>query len=145
MRSGMLTLSARWVFPVEGDPIRDGSVTIQDGRLTHVGPSDGGSCDVDLGNAAILPGFVNAHTHLELAPLGSDGHNTGGPEDEIDWLRQVIAQRRGGSVESLRTSASRNLERSIAAGTTLLADVTTAGLSWEAVAGLRSVRSSSPR
>ena len=135
MRSRTLTLSARWVFPVEGEPIADGSVTIEDGRIARVGPSEGTVCDLDLGNAAIVPGFVNAHTHLELSPLGSDGQNAGGPEDEIDWLKQVIGQRRTGSAELLRTTSARNLERSIAAGTTLLADVTTAGLSWEAVAG----------
>lgn len=135
MRSGTLTLSARWIFPVEGEPIHNGCLTIENGRIARVGPVAGNVIDVDLGNAAIVPGFVNAHTHLELSPLGPNGAASGETEDEINWLKRVIAQRRMGTVEMLRAAAEQNLERSIAAGTTLLADITTAGLSWDAIAG----------
>ena len=33
-----LVLKARWVFPVAGVPIPDGSVTIESGRIVAVGP-----------------------------------------------------------------------------------------------------------
>ena len=61
----MKVLSADWVVPVDGDPIRDGAIAIEDGLIAAVGAAD------DLGpgdhheDAVILPGFVNAHTHLE--------------------------------------------------------------------------------
>ncbi len=132
MREATLTLAARLIFPVEGEPIREGRITIQDGRIAQVGRAEGGSYDFHLGNAAILPGLINAHTHLELSPIESSGN--GQVEDEIGWLLRVVEQRRNGSFDTLRDAVERNLQASLAAGTTMLADTTTAGLSWEMVA-----------
>lgn len=132
MKSSSLTLAARYVFPVEGDPIADGLVTIDGSRIVSVGPRQGESPDLDLGNVAIIPGLVNAHTHLELDAL--DGQTTF-PEDQLRWLRRVIDQRRHRTPEQLAQAAARNLQAAIEAGTTTLADTTTAGLSWPAIAG----------
>lgn len=129
----MLTLAARYVFPVEGPPIADGLVSIADGRIVRVDArGDGPSADVDLGNVAITPGFVNAHTHLELGPIGSAV--PGGPEDEVDWLRRVVESRRSGDPGAGAEAAGRNVGACVASGTTLIADTTTAGQSWGAVA-----------
>jgi cytosine/adenosine deaminase-related metal-dependent hydrolase len=136
MRRDTLILQARYVFPVEGPPIEDGVVVLQQGRIGWVGSARERAGDLDLGNVAILPGFVNAHAHLELASLDGLGprvQNNGG-EDEIAWLRRVIDQRRLGSEESLKKAVARNLTACIEAGTTCLADTTTAGLSWDQVA-----------
>lgn len=144
MRPSSLTLSARYVFPVEGAPLAEASLTIEHGRIAWIGPARERPGDIDLGNVAIVPGFVNAHTHLELGPLADDASITGEPiqvEDEVRWLGRVIAQRRGGSTDSLRAAVGQNLEESTRAGTTTLADTTTAGLSWAQVseAPLRAV------
>ena len=56
MRRDTLTLQARYVFPVEGPPIEDGVVTLQEGRIGWVGPSRERAGDLDLGNVAIVPG-----------------------------------------------------------------------------------------
>jgi aminodeoxyfutalosine deaminase len=148
MRRDTLTLQARYVFPVENPPIEDGVVCIQQGRIGWVGPASDRPGDLDLGNVAIVPGFVNAHTHLELASLDSqitkgnpERAGRTGSEDEVAWLRRVVDQRRKGSDQTLKESVGHNLKVSIEAGTTLLADTTTAGLSWEqvAAASLRAV------
>jgi cytosine/adenosine deaminase-related metal-dependent hydrolase len=80
-----------------------------------------------------MPGFVNAHTHLELSPLERAGKN-GGDNDVVSWLRRVIEQRRGSDPDDLRTAVGRNLDAVLEAGTTLVADITTGGLSWDQVA-----------
>ncbi|WP_165245398.1 amidohydrolase family protein [Paludisphaera soli] len=136
MRRGTLSLRARYVFPVDGPPIADGVVAIQDGRIARVGPANERTADLDLGNAAIIPGLVNAHTHLELGSLtDDDGALPAAPENEVEWLRRVMAQRRSGSSEeAYRANVARNLRAAIEAGTTLVADTTTAGLSWDAIA-----------
>jgi cytosine/adenosine deaminase-related metal-dependent hydrolase len=139
MKPSSLTLTARCVFPVEGPPIAGGHLTIAQGRIARVGPAGDRTADIDLGNVAIVPGLVNAHTHLELSALAGDetAHAepaSNRPEEQIGWLRRVVAQRRDRSAATLREVVERNLAASIAAGTTLLADTTTAGLSWEAVA-----------
>ena len=127
-----ITLAARYIFPVEGPPIPDGLLTIREGRIAQVGPAEGTKPDLNLGNVAITPGFVNAHTHLELSPI--EGDFPADPEDEIAWLGRVIDQRRGRTPDDLRAAVARNLEEALSGGTTLVADTTTAGLSWEAIA-----------
>jgi cytosine/adenosine deaminase-related metal-dependent hydrolase len=136
MRRDTLSLQARYVFPVEGPPIEDGVVCLQQGRIGWVGLSRERAGDLDLGNVAIIPGFVNAHTHLELERLGASGplDRATGAEDEIGWLRRVVDQRRAGSEETLRGAVGENLKACVQAGTTCLADTTTAGLSWNQVA-----------
>ncbi|HZW34291.1 MAG TPA: amidohydrolase family protein [Isosphaeraceae bacterium] len=133
MRRGTLTIQARYVFPVDAEPIEDGCLTIQDGRIAWVGSAADRPSDLDLGNVAIIPGFVNAHTHLELGPLPGNG-SSHGVVDELTWLRQVVEQRRAGTDTSLGATAEENVRAALGAGTTFLADTTTAGLSWGPVA-----------
>jgi cytosine/adenosine deaminase-related metal-dependent hydrolase len=135
MRSSNLTLTARYIFPVEGPPIANGLLAIEGGRIASVAPAGGRTADLDLGNVAVAPGFVNAHAHLELSAVARDGGRAGGAEEQVAWLRRVIDQRRGSTPGSLREAVGRNLAASVASGTTLLADTTTAGLSWDQVAG----------
>ena len=134
MRRGTLTIGARYVYPVEGPPIEDGCLTIEQGRIAWVGTSRERPGDLDLGNVAIVPGFVNAHTHLELAPLSSKKEKSRDQENEVSWLRHVVEQRRSGTEQALVAVAAKNVKASIDAGTTFLADITTAGLSWGPVA-----------
>ena len=73
----MTAYRAAWVLPIDQPPIRDGEVRVDaNGRIVSVGPAainaaqpDSSEKDsvIDLGDVAILPGLVNAHTHLELS------------------------------------------------------------------------------
>ncbi|MEJ7639340.1 MAG: amidohydrolase family protein [Singulisphaera sp.] len=134
MRRSSLTLGARYILPVEGMPIADGRLTVEAGRISWIGPARDRGADLDLGNVVITPGFVNAHTHLELSALAGVPSGPAGAEDVVAWLRSVVDQRREGTDETLRAAVGRNLSASLGAGTTLLADTTTAGLSWDQVA-----------
>ena len=70
----MRTLSADWVVPVEGDPIADGAVAIaDDGRVAAVGTAEELGEGEHFAEAVILPGFVNAHSHLEYAAYAGFG------------------------------------------------------------------------
>src|SRR5262245_36387950 len=73
----MLRLTARYVFPVDRPPLAGGVVTIEGERIVAVEPHGAGEPALDLGNVALIPGLVNAHTHLEfsdaLGPLGISG------------------------------------------------------------------------
>ena len=131
MARNSLSIGARWIFPVEGEPVENGVLRIRDGRIDEIVERGPWRPDIALGNAAIVPGFVNAHTHLELESIvGDDPKMT---VDEIDWLRRVIAQRRTRGPGEAEAAIDRNLGDSIRAGTTLLADITTAGASWKAI------------
>jgi len=129
------TLAARFVFPVEGPPISNGWVAIRDGRITALGGPGERTPDIDLGNVAITPGFVNAHTHLELNPLGIEADDPSRwPEDQVDWLKQVVDHRRAQPGERFEIAVRRHLNALLNAGTTFVADTSTLGRSWEAIA-----------
>ncbi|MBI3461547.1 MAG: amidohydrolase family protein [Planctomycetes bacterium] len=111
---------ARYVFPVEGEPLRNGVVTIAGERILEVSRR-APSGTTDLGNVAILPGLVNAHTHLEYsglpAPLGQPG------EPFPRWLRQVIGMRRSGNIRPEWTGDG--LQEAERTGTTTLGEIAT--------------------
>jgi cytosine/adenosine deaminase-related metal-dependent hydrolase len=130
MPADTLTLAARWIFPVESPPLPHAALTIQGERIAWMGPARDRTPDLDLGNTAILPGFVNAHTHLDLPPL--EPPHAGSPEDEIAWLGRVVAARRAlaaaGETDAVITSSIRY---ALSAGTTTLADTSASGASWD--------------
>jgi cytosine/adenosine deaminase-related metal-dependent hydrolase len=68
----MKVIGARWVCPITRPPISHGWIAIDDGRIAAIGERPDEAPRVamrDLGNVAIMPGLVNAHTHLELSWL----------------------------------------------------------------------------
>jgi cytosine/adenosine deaminase-related metal-dependent hydrolase len=120
-------LKARWVFPVEQPPLPGGTITIAGERICAVGSKAGSSTVVDLGDVAILPGLVNAHTHLDLSGLRGK-LNPG--NDLVFWLREVIRHRRGLSAERVIEDIRSGLAESLACGTTVVGDIASQGLSW---------------
>jgi aminodeoxyfutalosine deaminase len=129
--TGTWTLTARWVFPVAGPPLERGLVTVAGERIAAVEPRGARKPDLDLGDAAVLPGLVNAHTHLDLT--GMRGLAPPSP-DFTGWLRRVIAHRRGRSPEQVWADIAAGLAESQRFGTTLLGDISGDGGSWEALA-----------
>ncbi|KQR17855.1 imidazolonepropionase [Cellulomonas sp. Leaf334] len=56
--------------PRFGGPLRDAALVAQDGVVVWVGPSGeepAADARTDLGGAAVVPGFVDSHTHLVFA------------------------------------------------------------------------------
>lgn len=88
----MTAYRAAWVCPIERAPIRDGWVSVEDGRIRGVGRGPAPSETRDLGRVALLPGLINAHIHLELSWL----RGLVPPAAQFtDWVKQLIATRRG--------------------------------------------------
>lgn len=92
----MTRYRAAWVVPITQPPIRDGWVDVQHGQVVAVGPATddrhptaGVPPEIDLGPSAILPGLVNAHTHLELSGLRSQVPPT---SSMPIWARRVMAR-----------------------------------------------------
>ncbi len=126
-----LTITARFVFPVDDAPLPGGCVAIASGRIVAVEPRGTRSADLDLGNAAILPGFVNAHTHLDLSGLRG---RTPPTANFVDWLRAVIGQRREQQAGQVQQDIQLGLEECLASGATLIGDIAAGGQSWEILA-----------
>ena len=85
----MIIYRADWILPMTAAPIRNGSVSVEHGRVRAVDAAPRGDA-VDLGRVAVLPGLVNAHTHLELSYL----HERVPPAPSFaDWVRAVMQTR----------------------------------------------------
>ncbi len=127
------TLTARWVFPVSGPPLPNGTVTVRGDRVEAVDARGVRSADEDLGNVAIVPGLVNAHTHLDLSGARGLIPPTD-PDHFTDWLRGVIAYRRSRTAEQVQADVRDGLAECLRFGTTLVGDIAADGASWDALA-----------
>jgi cytosine/adenosine deaminase-related metal-dependent hydrolase len=83
---------AAWACPIDRPPIRDAVVGIDNGVIQSVAAFQTPAAGVrDLGDAVILPGLINAHTHLELSWL----RDRVPPANSFtDWVKTLFAQRR---------------------------------------------------
>jgi cytosine/adenosine deaminase-related metal-dependent hydrolase len=128
------------VFPVAGPPLERGTVSIRDDTIEAVEPHGVRTSDADLGNIAIIPGLVNAHTHLDLSGARGLIPPTD-PDHFTDWLRGVIAYRRGRTSLQVKADIRHGLAECLDAGTTLIGDITVGGASYPAVsaAAMRAV------
>src|SRR5579883_2965882 len=134
----MLILRASCVLPVAGPPVMDGEVVVEDGLITEIRPqSRARDPIIDFGNAILMPGFVNAHTHLEYTAL------RGFLEDVafFPWIRALTATKAHLTREDWEISAKLGALECIAGGITTIGDDTDAGVTVQAAieSGLRAV------
>jgi cytosine/adenosine deaminase-related metal-dependent hydrolase len=132
MPADVRTLTARWVFPASSLPLEGGTVTVRGDRIEAVEPRGVRSADEDLGNVALIPGLVNAHTHLDLSGARGLIPPTD-PDHFTDWLRGVIAYRRTRSEADTLADIDAGLAECLRFGTTLIGDIASEGKSWDAV------------
>ena len=120
----MILHRAAWVLPIVAPPLRRGWVLSDRGRIVSCGSSDvlprGQDEIVDVGDAVILPGLVNAHTHLELSWMRGRVA-PGGPMPA--WASRLLALRRAAGGDSAGPIADA-IGQARAAGTSLVGDVT---------------------
>ena len=123
---------ARWVLPITDEPIRDGAVAVEGTRVAAVGPRASvsesfPSAEIsELGEAALLPGFVNCHTHLELTAMRGFLEPEEG--DFFAWLRKVTLSRNERmSADDLYVSAAWGAVEAARAGVTCVGDASDSG------------------
>jgi cytosine/adenosine deaminase-related metal-dependent hydrolase len=127
------TLSADWVVPVEGFPIPDGAVAIgDDGLIAAVGPASEIGEGERFEEAVILPGFVNAHTHLEYAVYAGFGDGLSfGP-----WIAVHVERKRRIGLEDMEAIARLGALESLRSGVTTVGDCSFSGAAATACADL---------
>ena len=124
------TMTARWVLPVDGPLLENGTVTIAGEHLAAIEATGTRQADIDLGNAAIIPGLVNTHTHLDLSGLRGKVPPSA---DFTDWLRGVIRHRRGQTRDRLEEDIAAGIAECRRFGSTLVGDISAEGYSWQAL------------
>lgn len=73
-----LTIRARAIVNGDGRVMDGTVVTVRDGRITSVGASTG-PVTIDLGDATLLPGFIDTHVHIDWH-FNAEGRYHTGPE-----------------------------------------------------------------
>lgn len=117
---------AGWLLPISQPPIRDAWLRTEGGRIVAFGPSRPGDFtpldEIDLGEVAVLPGLVNAHTHLELSWMRGRIPAAG---SFPDWIRSVVALRSqvGAQDDVVTTSIEAAIDEARRYGTALIGDV----------------------
>jgi aminodeoxyfutalosine deaminase len=128
--------TAKYVLSEAGLLLRNAAVHVSDpGRITrvepwHSPPPNLESRVIDWGSAIILPGLVNAHTHLELTRMRRPAH---GCASFTSWLALLVKERENWTREDYLESTRMGARLSLASGTTLLGDISASGVSWEAL------------
>lgn len=123
----MKVLTANHVLPIVGQPIKNGAVVIDGSEIAAVGDRDEMTFQFpdaeveDFGNSAILPGFVNCHSHLEITSMR-------GALDDVEhdfsaWLLKLNEIRAGLSDEDIRKAAIAGATEGMQAGVTCFGDI----------------------
>ena len=138
-----MLIRARYVLPITSTHIEDGAVLVQDGRIKEVGQAQ----DLierypheelkDFGLAALMPGFINAHTKLEMTVMRGLLNDV----PYAPWKAYVTAKAQYLSQEEWQTSARLGAYEALSSGVTTVADITKTGASVKALQelGMRAV------
>ncbi|MBI2811953.1 MAG: amidohydrolase family protein [Candidatus Melainabacteria bacterium] len=143
-------LFARWVLPISGPPMKDAAVLIEDRtiidvlfkeELSYKYPPDflAGLAEEphDYGDAILLPGLINLHTHLDYSALRCSDVESG----MFDWICGLVSTSSKWGPEQWRSSAAFGAREAALAGTSCIVDSSFSGFSVHALAetGLRAI------
>ena len=127
----MQIYAATYVLPISSPPIAGGGIAVENGRIVAVGTlaelrAASTAPVTDLPGCVILPGLVNAHTHLELThfPAWKVRKELDYlPKTYVQWVQQVVKIKRALHQEELELSVREGIRMSIESGTTAVGDV----------------------
>jgi cytosine/adenosine deaminase-related metal-dependent hydrolase len=123
----MKILTAEYVLPISSAPIDHGAVAMEGSEIVAVGRSQDilsmfPAAEIeDFGQAAILPGFVNCHSHLELTALR--GALDDDEHDFRSWLLKINSLREAMTDADIEGAAYAGAMEGAAAGVTCFGDV----------------------
>ncbi len=130
-----MLLAARYVLPVAAPHIENGAVLVRDGRIVEIGElaslraAHPDEPVRDFGLAALMPGFVDLHTHLEYSAMR-------GLVDDLpyaEWKLQVMEKERALSREDWEDASMLGALEALRSGITTIGDITDSGSSTRAV------------
>src|SRR6185295_8128796 len=124
--SAVKLLSARWVVPVSRPPIAEGALALaDDGAVLAVGRraelrAEFPDAVEERAEGVLMPGLVNAHSHLELS-----GHVDAIPGGKglFAWATALMAIRKTDTPDGQRAAARTAAAAAVALGTAAIGDV----------------------
>lgn len=135
----MELLSSPVVVPIVGEPIAQGALVVEGAQLVAVGPKS--QLERDFPDAkrhhfdrcCLMPGLVNAHTHLELTAFPTDDFSATTSDGAmprctasfVDWVIGVIQYRKSVVPQTFADAVNEGIQRSLRAGTTCVGEIST--------------------
>ncbi|MGX9728870.1 MAG: amidohydrolase family protein [Candidatus Electronema sp. VV] len=131
----MIIRRAPWLLPISSPPVADGSIAVAAGIIAAVGPfrevrrSWPGAQVIEHPDCVLLPGLINAHTHLELSHLAYLGQQPA-PSSFPAWIEALLAVRSQAAADdaAMLQAARQALAQQQAEGVAVLADISNSGL-----------------
>lgn len=121
IRAGAIVVDSRRV-------LRKRILRIERGRITALEPDRGQKVDWDFAETVLIPGLVNAHTHLELSTTKVSPPPSGRIAPWIEkLLSQKAKQKEGAPEKAIRCG----LQLCLQSGTTTVADIASLGINPE--------------
>lgn len=125
--------AASWLINPDVPPVAGGALLVQGGSITDMGPlnllrQNYSAPVVEFPGCALLPGFVNAHTHLELTHFSSWKLRSAvdyNPHKFTDWIIQLIKIARGLTPEDYPPSLLEGIRMCLESGTTAIGEIVT--------------------
>ncbi|BCG46442.1 Amidohydrolase [Citrifermentans bremense] len=123
--------AASYLIPVSSPPVAGGAVAVENGVIAAVGTLHEvqAACSApvtDLPGCVIMPGLVNAHTHLELThfpawKLRKDLDYL--PKRYVEWIQQVVKIKRALLPGEMEHSVREGIRLCLESGTTSVGDI----------------------
>ncbi len=138
-----MLLSAQYILPITSEPFQNGAILVRDGLIRDIGPVESLKLRYpdeeikDFGSAALLPGLVDLHTHLENAVARGIVHDV----PYTTWIMSLLETSAKLDVADWYDSAILGGLEALSSGITCVADITATGAASTATQklGLRSV------
>lgn len=128
----MRIYAASYLLPISSPPIEGGAIAVEDGLIAAVGTvrelrsAYAAAPVTDLPECVIMPGLVNAHTHLELThfPAWKMRKELDYlPKRYVEWVQQVVKVKRALQPGDLEHSLREGMRLCLESGTTAVGDI----------------------
>ena len=129
-----MILSAEIILPVSYSPIFNAAILIENGRIRDIGIKDEiinryrSHELMEFKDAALMPGLINLHAHLELTALKGRIFNE--DTELMHWILRLVDEKKATSAEVLSSGSEKGITEAISTGTTTISDISTNGESF---------------
>ena len=129
----MELFAASYLLTMSGAPLAGGAVAVEGGQVVFSGTLAEArklynAPVMEYPGCVLMPGLVNAHTHLELTHFPAWKIRKGldyAPRTYVDWIIQLIKIKRGLTLPELELSLREGGRISLESGTTAVGDILT--------------------
>ena len=124
-----MLLCAQYILPITSEPLTNGAILVRDGRILDIGKADMLRLRypedevADYGTAALMPGLIDLHTHLENSIMRGMVNDVA----YVPWITSIIEKSAMMDVNDWYDSAVLGALEAISNGITCIADITSTG------------------